>query len=74
MAALSARLAQGILAPTEQAEGEMNLERYQEILSGLRAGDGRYLISPEALEGYRPAGICSMSSRPMLSSPPMRVT
>lgn len=56
VAALSARLAQGDLAPTEQAEGEMNLERYQEILSGLRAGDGRYLISPEALEGYRACG------------------
>ena len=56
MAALSARLAQGDLAPTEQEEGKMNLERYQEILSGLRAGDGRYLISPEALEGYRACG------------------
>lgn len=56
VAALSARLAQGDLAPTEQEEGEMNLERYQEILSGLHAGDGRYLISPETLEGYRACG------------------
>ena len=51
VSSLSARLTQSDLSPTELEEGE--LERYQAILSEFHVGEGRYLISPSALETYR---------------------
>lgn len=56
VSSLSARLTQSDLSPTELEEGELELERYQAILSELHAGEGRYLISPSALETYRSCG------------------